>query len=103
MMLEVDLHRSRQAAGKHLVYIDFLATAPWNRYSMQDIPDYKGVGSAMLDYAIWRSLELGYGGRIGLHALPDAEGFYLKRNLTNFGVDLDKEYLTYFELDDASD
>ncbi|MGJ3252632.1 MAG: hypothetical protein ACFE0J_16110 [Elainellaceae cyanobacterium] len=103
MMLEVDLHRSRQAADKHLVYVDFLATAPWNRYSMQDIPDYKGVGSAMLDYAIWRSLELGYGGRIGLHALPEAEGFYSKRNLVNFGADLDKEHLTYFELGDASE
>lgn len=101
MMLEVDFHRARLTAGKSLVYVDFLATAPWNRPSLNDIPDYKGVGSAMLDFAIWRSLELGYSGRIGLHALPTAEAFYSKRQMIGCGADLDKDDLVYFESYDA--
>jgi hypothetical protein len=101
MMLEIDFHRSRLTSGKSLIYVDFLATAPWNRPSLNDVPTFKGVGSAMLDFAIWRSLELGYGGRVGLHALPEAEAFYTKRQMIRFGADPDKDDLVYFESYDA--
>jgi len=49
MMLVIKLGRQcfsrhQEHPGAPLVYIDFLATAPWNRPSMGDAPAYKGVG-----------------------------------------------------------
>ncbi len=98
MMLEIDFHRSRLEPPKDIVYVDFLATAPWNRPSVENLPTYKGVGSALFDFAVLRSFELGYRGRVGLHALPRAAGFYTKKGMADFGTDPDKENLTYFEL-----
>ncbi|MUG98182.1 hypothetical protein F7734_40095 [Scytonema sp. UIC 10036] len=59
-----------------LVYIRALATAPWNRPEINDPPTYKGVGRNLVNFAIARSEELGYLGRIGLHSLPRALGFF---------------------------
>lgn len=44
-----------------------------------------------------RSMELGYEGRVGLHALPGAESFYDDQNMADYGPDPDQENLTYFE------
>ncbi|MGF1539312.1 MAG: hypothetical protein ACFCU5_02500 [Pleurocapsa sp.] len=98
MILEIDCHRSRLESGKNLVYVDYLATAPWNRPSVQNPPMYRGVGTALLLFAIQRSFDLEYKGRIGLHALPLAETFYKKIGLVNCGTDTDKQSLSYFEL-----
>jgi hypothetical protein len=51
----------------------------------------------LLDFAKQRSRQLGYGGKVGLHALPKAENFYKTRGMKNFGIDLEKENLVYFE------
>lgn len=51
----------------------------------------------LLNFARFRSLDLGYEGRVALHALPGAERFYDSRNMMNFGADSDKEDLIYFE------
>ena len=64
-----------------------IAKAPWNRISLKNPPDYKGVGLTLLSFARQRSKELGYEGRVGLHALPKAEKFYKKRGMINFGID----------------
>jgi hypothetical protein len=98
MILEIDCHRSRVESGKSIVYVDYLATAPWNRPSIQDPPMYRGVGTALLMFAIKRSCDLEYKGRIGLHALPLAEKFYKKIGLVGFGADTEKQGLSYFEL-----
>ena len=78
MMLEVSNHYSRKNLGQKqkIVYVDFLSTAPWNRISLKNPPDYQGVGSTLLFFAKERSEQLGYEGRVGLHALPKAEIFY---------------------------
>lgn len=99
MMLELDSHRSRLEQGKSMVYIDYLATAPWNRRSIQELPDYKGVGSVLVRFAILRSHDLEYHGRVGLHALPRAIDFYTRLGMKNFGPDPEKQNLHYFELD----
>ncbi len=98
MILELDCHRSRLESGQSLVYVDYLATAPWNRSSIQNLPSYKGVGTALFTLAIKRSFDLGYKGRLGLHALPLAEAFYSKLEMVDFGNDADKQNLKYFEL-----
>jgi len=45
----------------------------------------------------FRSEELGYGGLVGLHSLPNAEKFYRKMGMLEGGTDAAKENLTYFE------
>jgi GNAT superfamily N-acetyltransferase len=104
IIIEIDFHRSRCDPGKPIVYVDFLATAPWNRQSLENPPRYRGVGSALLEYARIRSCELEYQGRLGLHSLSGAENFYKafrfrddEREMKNFGPDYDKQNLTYFE------
>ena len=97
MMLEVNNYYSRNNPQQKIVYVDFLSTAPWNRISLKNPPDYKGVGSILLSFAQQRSKQLEYEGRVGLHALPKAENFYRRKGMTNFGIDPEKENLVYFE------
>lgn len=101
MILELDCYRSRLEPNKSIVYLDYLNTAPWNRPSIQNPPSYKGVGTALFTLAVKRSFALDYKGRLCLHALPSAEGFYTKLKMVDFGCDPDKQNLKYFEL--ASD
>ena len=44
-----------------------------------------------------RSVDLGYGGRVGLHSLPEAEGFYQRQKMLEHGPDPEKDDLVYFE------
>ncbi|MFM9939518.1 MAG: hypothetical protein ACKVP7_08490 [Hyphomicrobiaceae bacterium] len=56
-------------------YISLLEVAPWNRNDAAS-RRYRGLGQLMLRFACQRSRQLGHDGRIGLHALGSAEGFY---------------------------
>lgn len=98
MIIVTSNYYSRQQGNKPIVYVDSLATAPWNRPSIQNPPQYKAVGSAMITFAIMRSFELNYDGLIGLHSLPAAEGFYQRLNMHNYGSDPNKQNLNYYEL-----
>lgn len=97
MAIETQWHRSQSDRSKHLVYIQAIASAPWNRKTLHSQPKLRGVGTALLLFARQRSMELGYEGRIGLHALPRAESFYDDQNMSNYGPDPEQEDLTYFE------
>ncbi|NJL57029.1 GNAT family N-acetyltransferase [bacterium] len=102
MMLDVLKKRCQieSQLRRRLVYISALAAAPWNRPVITSPPTYKGVGGNLVDFAVARSHELGYQGRIGLHALPGALGFYrkLRIGLLNCGPDLEEpDNLVYFE------
>lgn len=86
---------------KRLVYIKALATAPWNRATISNPPRYKGVGSAFVNFAIARSHELDYKGRVGLHSLEEALGFYRRLRVGFLECGLDPEEpdkLIYFEI-----
>jgi hypothetical protein len=80
VMMETVAHRCQLAeqVGKHLVYVDYIETAPWN----WPIPElglsrrFKGLGHILFRNVIRRSFDLGYKGRIGLVALPQAKAFY---------------------------
>lgn len=103
MLIETQQHRSRITPGQPLVYVEALATAPWNRLAIIRPPELRGVGTALLLFARQRSLQLGYGGRVGLHALPRAERFYERQRMSRFDPnpedypDLEDKPLTYFE------
>jgi len=90
---------SREDPTTGVVYVEFVATAPWNRPRLQDPPSYQGVGTGLLVLAVHRSAELGYQGRIGLVSLPRAESFYEQRiGMTRYGPDPTHQNLVYFEL-----
>lgn len=97
MLLSTVGYRSWFDPDRRIVYVHSLATAPWNRPSLQTPVLYRLVGSILLRFARYRSEALGYGGLVGLHALPGAEAFYQRMNLINCGADETKENLTYFE------
>jgi hypothetical protein len=97
LWLETQWHHSALPHRAPLVYVEALAVAPWNRRLLEDPPYLRGVGRTLLLFARQRSLELGYGGRVGLHALPGSEGFYRRNQMADYGADSAKEGLIYFE------
>ena len=93
--------RLRAQFGKPLIYVEFLATAPWNRPKLQDPPLYRGVGHVFVLAAIETSREAGFKGRTGLHSLPEAESFYEQKcGFARLGADSSHQNLTYFEMNE---
>lgn len=90
--------RLEENSGQKLVYIDLVATAPWNRPAFVDVPRYRGVGSMMIKAAIELSDEQGYNGRIGLHSLESATWFYERCGMETTGRDPEYENLPYYEM-----
>ena len=114
MLIDTRLHHSQIEPSRRLVYVSFLATAPWNRSIIQSPPTYRAVGSekcglglcpsgapfqesALLQFARERSFELGYGGLVGLHALSKSVNFYDKIGMIGGDPDPDRDGLPYFE------
>lgn len=90
------LHPAQQ--GKDLVHIARLATAPWNRTKTVDHPKYKGAGRALVATAISLSIELEFGGRVSLHALPQSEDWYRHYGFFEVPDPNPKNTLKYFEM-----
>jgi hypothetical protein len=85
--------------GKPLVYIDYLESAPWNLREMVDTPLYGGIGPVLMWTAVQLSYDEGFHGRIGLHALPQAERFYRDTcGMHSCGPDASYENLPYYEM-----
>jgi hypothetical protein len=99
MMVSTIARRSRIASqvGKPVLYAEYVESAPWNLADMVEKPRFSGVGIALLEAAIQFSIGEGFGGRLGLHSLPQSEPFY-QRYMTDLGIDEDKEGLRYFEM-----
>ena len=101
MIVDIVKHRGRldDQRGQHLVYAEFVENAPWNRAELFNPPRYRGVGSILIRAAVALSEELEFHGRIGLHSLPQANGFYANTcGMTDLGADRDHEGLRYFEI-----
>lgn len=91
--------------GRELIYVELLATAPWNRHKLVDSPRYKGVGRVLIATAISLSIDSGFHGRLGLHSLPQSESWYRNEaGFTDLGLDAPKR-MHYFEatVDQAKD
>lgn len=103
MLTKTASHTARLKAdrGKPLVYIDFIESAPWN-WKLPVVGQsgrYGGVGSTLFGVAVRQSLDEGFSGRVGLHSLPQSEGFYKEvLKMTPIGRDSNKQNLLYFEL-----
>ena len=99
-MLLVDLTqftRLDEQKNLELVYVDLVATAPWNRTNLVPNPIYRGIGRVLIATAISLSIDLEFKGRLGLHSLPQSETWYAQQaGFTNLGLDQPKKML-YFE------
>mgnify|MGYP002779065014 CR=1 FL=1 len=101
MILDTTMKRCRIEGqrGKNLVYVEFVENAPWNRRELFDPPRYRGVGSVLIRAAVALSQHEEFRGRIGLHSLPQANGFYANTcGMTDLGQDPDCQNLRYFEM-----
>jgi hypothetical protein len=68
--------------GAPVIYIEAIATAPWNRPGFSPQPKYKGVGQILMQAAISLSIDEEFKGRVALHALPQATArFWANRQL----------------------
>lgn len=86
--------------GRDLVYIELIASAPWNRPTHSEGAKYKGVGRVLIGTAIRLSIDQGFNGRIGLHSLATSGSWYKDvLRLTDWGYDTVKG-MQYFEMTD---
>lgn len=102
-MMITDLTKRAKLPGQkddHLVYVDFLEVAPWNRQALtQTVARFAGAGTLLVLAAIELSKQEGFKGRIGLHSLPQANDFYgNKVGMSDFGLDATYQNLRYFEM-----
>ena len=83
--------------GQPILYIEYLEVAPQNLEVYSDPRQFLGIGGQLLSAAIGYSIEVGHQGRVGLHALPQAEHFYRKNGMIEFDKDPSHQYLRYYE------
>lgn len=81
-----------------LLYVDYIAAAPWNLRTVTASPRFRGVGRLLIEAAVALSTDAGWSGRVGLHSLPQAESFYRDVcGMTDLGPDPAEHQLRYFE------
>ena len=92
--------RVEKHGSDSLVYVYFLETAPWNLLIpiLEPRPLFLGVGTNLIVTCARFSIISGTEGRVGLHSLPQAMGFYERLGFENMGEDMDHEGLCYMEL-----
>jgi hypothetical protein len=86
--------------GRDLVYVDFVESAPWNWELKQAgrAARLKGVGLQLMELAVQWSIDSAFKGRVGCHALPQADTFYRDVcKMTDLGEDANYKALRYFE------
>jgi hypothetical protein len=89
-------------AGLPLVYVDYLAAAPWNLPGLVTTPRLRKCGRALITAAVLFSYRRGCAGRLGLHSLEQAEAFYRDVcGMADLGLDEAYEGLRYFEMSPA--
>lgn len=97
LMLLFGKNSREPGSPQPIVYVDYVAVAPWNRREIQHPQRFRRLGTVMLGVAVQTSIRNGHDGRCGLHSLPQAEGFYRKIGMTDFGIDSTYSSLRYFE------
>jgi hypothetical protein len=69
--------KSKLDTSKKVVYIDYLASAPWNlSVKGAQVGRFGQIGRVFVAAAVQLSQESGFSGRIGLYALPQAVSWY---------------------------
>lgn len=90
--------KSELSSGE-IFYVEYFASAPWNRNSAIHNRKFKGVGTSLLLRALKYSTEtLNLRMGFSLHSLPQATGFYEKSLKMKRSDAHNKGQLIYFEL-----
>ncbi len=76
--------------GEKAVFIDRVATAPWNRDKLAKMPRFRGVGTGFVLYSIVLSYSQGFGGRVNLQAVASEE-FHAKQGFEPTTIQQDGE------------
>lgn len=98
-LMSLSIDDSRMEPGRSLVYVEYIAVAPWNRREFGAKAKIRGVGKTLLRAAVRISVDLELEGRIGLHSKPASEAFYREKlKLVDLGPEVvdDGEWV-YFE------
>ena len=102
LIIAGSLSNSPYSHGRPLVYVDFLESAPWNVKRYMDVLNrkqrFKDVGRELMRAAVHESFARGFDGLVGLHSLPEAEGFYEELGMTRLAPDLKKGTMVYYEI-----
>lgn len=100
MIVELAAHVAElgEDRGKPLVYIEFLESAPWNLRDICESPRFGLIGMRLVEAVVKLSIAEGFHGRVGLHALPQAEPFYEKRCLMKHVEGAVKHGMKYYEM-----
>jgi hypothetical protein len=93
---------SRLTAGVQALYVEFIEVAPWNAPQHPNGRRFNWVGKSLLAAACRMSATAGFGGRVGLSSLPQAEGFYRTCGMTECGTSYTLVYFEYTEADAAT-
>jgi len=86
--------------GKKAVFIDRVATAPWNRDKLAKTPHFRGVGAGFALYSIVLSYSQGFGGRVNLQAVAN-EDFHAKQGFEPTAIQQDGEIVWEIRADVA--
>jgi hypothetical protein len=98
LLLKRESLPSRLEPLQSLVYVHYLATAPWNRPDQRGPGWLRGVGTLLMAWAVQESQNMGCHGRLGLHSLRGSDNFYDRLGLHNLGHDPARRGMKYFEL-----
>ncbi|KEA51773.1 hypothetical protein DT73_16120 [Mangrovibacter sp. MFB070] len=88
-----------------IFYVEFIAVAPWNRFSPLEDKHFHGIGSKLLRSIIkYLTEKQGYQYGFCLHSLPQAHGFYEHIGMIHVEdhdkvEDPDCDPLYYYEID----
>lgn len=93
-----DLEVSRIVSGAPIVYIEYVGNAPWHILCEPHERTFAGLGEFLVKASLKLSQDLGFGGRVGLHAKKDVETYYEHLGFTRGPLEQteDGEWL-YFE------
>lgn len=93
--------RLEAQAGKDLIYVDYLESAPWNVPALAQAANiplrYGLVGINLMAATVNLSIEETFSGRVALHSLPTSESFYTKIGMRQHSRDPLKQCLMWYE------
>jgi len=103
LLLQSETQPSRLESNRSLIYVRYLATAPWNRRDKRGPGQLRGVGTVLMAWATQESRDVGCNGRLGLHSLRGSDDFYHRLGLHNLGLDAARRGMNYFELSSSGE
>lgn len=89
--------------GENIFYVDYVATAFWNRDYPGNVKQFSGLATLLLMHSVSYFVNVKkYRPGFSLHSLPGAEAFCRKIGMTDYGPDSAYQNLRYFEAEEKA-